>query len=83
MMNHIEENQILLKEYHRGLHNHSTMTARSIIYYYMAKKIENDDVGVILSTDLSAAYHTVDHNILIQKLHHYGIRDKELKFIKS
>ena len=38
---------------------------------------------MILSTDLSAAYDTVDHEILVRKLFYYGIRGSELDFVIS
>ena len=83
MIEHIETNDILLEEHHGGLRNHSTVTAKSIIDYYAAKTLENDDMGIILSTDLSAAYDTVDHAILMAKLYYYGIRNKEHKLLQS
>ena len=40
-------------------------------------------MSVMLSTDLSTAYDTVDHNLLCHKLEHYGIRGDELELIRS
>ena len=33
--------------------------------------------------DLTKAFDTLDHNILLHKLHHYGIRETPLKLLKS
>ena len=80
---YIEENEILTEEHHGGRKCHSTLTAKCLIDYYATKTIEKDQFGVILSTDLSSAFDTVDHKILFAKLHFYGIQDNELSLIKS
>ena len=41
------------------------------------KLINNYNEGLIsalIQTNLSAAFNTVDHNILLKKIHHFGIR---------
>ena len=39
--------------------------------------------SVLLCTDLSVAYDTVDHEILFKKLQHYGIRGKSNNIMRS
>ena len=63
LLNHIKTNNILTQEHHGGLTGHSTMTAKSLLDYHAAKAIDDDDQAIILSTDLSAAFDTVDHSI--------------------
>ena len=83
IIKHIKSNNIITEEHHGGFENHSTMTAKAILDYYSTKATDTDDQGVLLSTDLSAAYDTVDHVILIEKLKYYGFKGKELKLMES
>ena len=49
----------------------------------ITKSLENGEfvVGVLL--DFSRAFDTVNHDILLQKLHHYGIRGSAIKWFQS
>ncbi len=44
---------------------------------------ENNNISCVFSTDLSAAYDTVDTYLLLLKLEHYGIREGKLKLFES
>ena len=83
IMKHCKENNIITEEHHGGLPQHSTMTAKSIIDYYGTKATDSDRQGVLLSTDLSAAYDTVDHVILLKKFKYYGFDGKAFNLIKT
>ena len=47
------------------------------------KTIEQKKFGCGVFIDLKKAFDTVNHNILLQKLEHYGIRDNALLWFKS
>ena len=47
------------------------------------ESIENKKYGCGVFIDLKKAFETVNHDILIQKLEHYGIRNNQLKWFQS
>ena len=62
---------------------HSTITALTAITHQLNHNWDNDFISATLTTDLTAAFDTVDTSILLDKMEHYGIRDKELSLFKS
>ena len=47
------------------------------------KTLDNKKYGCGVFIDLKKAFDTVNHDILLHKLEHYGIRDKSLSWFKS
>ena len=63
--------------------NHSTSYALTKLYDKISCAIDNREITVGVFIDLSKAFDIVDHNILLEKLEHYGIRGLALNCFRS
>ena len=78
-------------EYHSILHplqfgfrwKHSTNHALLSITESIRYSIDNNEVGCGIFIDLKRAFDTVNHSILLLKLHHYGIRGVAYNWFQS
>merc|ERR1712240_205865 len=77
------DNKIINKFHHGGREKHSTTTALSNITYTLNKNYENNLISAAISTDLTAAFDTVDTDILLSKLKYYGIQGNEFKLLEN
>ena len=62
---------------------HSTEHAALELTDRIITNIDNKKSPLNIFLDLSKAFDTLDHNILLDKLHHYGIRETPLKLFKK
>ena len=62
---------------------HNTSHAINHLNEQVIKNLEKKKVCAILFIDLKAAFDTIDHKLLIEKLDHYGIRDNILSLLTS
>ena len=63
--------------------NHSTALSLINLINKIAESIDRNEVTIGVFLDLSKAFDTLDHEILLNKPEHYGIRDVALDWVKS
>ena len=62
---------------------HSTVHALINITENIRSSLDKNEIIAGIFVDLQKAFDTVSHNILLNKLSHYGIRDQMLEWFKS
>ena len=76
-------NNIISGFHHGGRQGYSTLAAIASIQNTIDEHLFSHPFNVLFTTDLSAAFDTIDHQILLRKMEHYGIWGKELKLFSS
>ena len=80
---YLEEHGKLYESQHAYRKHHSTTTSLAEITDYLHKEIEEKRIPAIVSTDLSKAFDTVSHPLLLQKLEKMGLGSDCTSWIQS
>ena len=76
-------NDLLFEGQYGFRDKHSTELAASELIDRFSKEIDNKKVSLSIFLDLSNAFDTLDHDILLSKLEYYGIKSTSLKWFAS
>ena len=80
---YLERYKTICENQHGFRKNRSVQTAILEFTTIISDTLDKGDRAVGVFLDLSKAFETVDHDILGEKLHHYGCSGKELDWFKS
>ena len=80
---YLEEHNILFKSQSGFRAIHSTVTALLTATDTWAYNIDRGNINAVVFLDLKMAFDTVDHEILLAKLNHYGIQGNAYMWFQS
>ena len=83
MMSFIDKFKIIDTAQHGFQERDSTNLALATIYEKLLSNLNDNKFTCSVFLDLSKAFDTVNHDILIKKIQHYGFRGKFLNVLKS
>ena len=83
LLDYLSRNDILHPAQFGFRKNHSTHMALLNLYDKIAAASDNNDYAIGVFIDLSKAFDTLNHSILLNKLYHYGVRGITLDWFSS
>ena len=83
LVNHLETNKLLSRHQHAYRKGHSTQTCLVQVTNYIYKLIDRKKWAAIASLDLSKAFDSISHSLLLNKLSKLNLSEYTLSWIKS
>ena len=83
LIDFINKNELLLQHQLGFQRRKSKEHAKLDLYSNVIKGIEKHKKNYVLFLNFGKAFGTVNHKILLKKLHHYGVRGIALKWLQS
>ena len=78
LLNYLTLNKILVENQFDFQQGHSTYMVLLKLVNDITEELDKGNFSIGLFIDLSKAFDTVDHKLLLRKMEHYGIRGNAL-----
>ena len=83
LIDYLESFDLLHPSHHGFRAKHNTSTALLQMVDIWLEALEDNEVSAVVLLDMSAAFDVVDHQILLDKLHLFGLDDSAIGWFKS
>ena len=83
LVQYLEENKLLNNVQHAYRRGHSTVTCLTEIVNFIYQENDKGNIVGIASLDLSKAFDSINHGLLLQKLEKLGLGEKSLSWCQS
>ena len=83
LFHYVTSNNLLYNHQYGFREGHSTEAATLEFVDHIFSDLDQNKLPLAIFLDLSKAFDTIDHHILLTKLHHYGIANTELNWFAS
>ena len=83
LVDYFTKNNLFYENQYGFRNAHSTELAALELINRVIDNMDKNEVPLAIFLDLSKAFDTIDHKILLHKLNYYGIRETSLKLIES
>ena len=81
--NYLNDNKLIYASQHGFRKSHSTETASYEFVERVNNTLDNNHLPLTIFIDLSKAFDTLDHTILVNKLEFYGVKDSSLLWFQN
>ena len=81
--NYLHHNSILDRSQHGFRSSHNVTTAITVALNFITHALDNNEFCIATFLDISKAFDSIDHNILLYKLSHYGVRGVALSWFRN
>ena len=83
LLPHLMKNKAISKFQSAYRSNHSTETALCRVYNDILQNLQNSELCLLIMLDLSAAFDTIDLELLLDDLKKAGVKDEALELLRS
>ena len=83
LVNYLEQNNILSKNQHAYRNRHSTVTCLAEVVDFLYQLWDSNKYAAIISLDLSKAFDSISHQLLLNKLAKQGLSENAILWVKS